>query len=671
MENISFLPLIKGLKGRFNNIKNREVYVVDIQKEEVWESYIKGYPLEIRPQFLCNSCRHFLNIAGGMVIINDEGELESIWDFKVQQPFQEVVNNLKELTLTRKIKNIFRYSSRILGNPSNLDSSSSFRWHHLTLELPYSLIDKNANSTQAIRRDNKVLLERALNEITLSSVTQTLHLIYTNQIYRGEEHKGLLESFKRLQELYTSIPPNLKDNFYWFHSHNFSVCRIRNTAIGSLLLDLSENTPLNIAINRFQQVMDPENYKRPTPTYSSSMVDNCRKTLETMGLLDSLDRRQAIEEDISINDLLFIDRSYVSPPTSIFTELTQSLPVKPPDLNNVPKVSLIEFISDILPKAQQLEVLFETNLSSRLMTLIAPINQEAPSITKWKGNNFTWSYNGGLTDASLKAKVKAAGGNVEGVLRCSLEWYNQDDLDIHLNLPTNEHIHFANRKGKNGGELDIDMNVSPPLSRKPVENIIFPSKSSLIPGDYHLVVHNFNCRETKDIGFKVEIEYQDTLWEFNHRTGLKHKENISVAKFSFDGTNVKILSSIPFTLPSQQIWNLKPNLFYRVNMVMLSPNYWLSGNQQGNQHLFLMLPEAKAEGPLHAFYNEFIDPSLFTNHKKVMEALSSTITVQTNAFNRQVSGLGFSSTSEASFLVRLQESNTPKLLRVMTGTIGS
>ena len=43
----------------------------------------------------------------------------------------------------------------------------------------------------------------------------------------------------------------------------------------------------------------------------------------------------------------------------------------------------------------------------------------------------------------IKEKVKNAGGNVNGVLRCSLSWFNYDDLDIHVKEPGGNHIYYG------------------------------------------------------------------------------------------------------------------------------------------------------------------------------------------------------------------------------------
>lgn len=106
------------------------------------------------------------------------------------------------------------------------------------------------------------------------------------------------------------------------------------------------------------------------------------------------------------------------------------------------------------------------------MTLTAPSNKDAKNLFKWP-NNFAWTYNGDLADSSIKDKVQAAGGKVNGYLRCSLAWYNGDDLDIHIIQPRDNEIYYSHRTGASGGVLDVDMNAGGIHSRKPVENVIW------------------------------------------------------------------------------------------------------------------------------------------------------------------------------------------------------
>ena len=61
-------------------------------------------------------------------------------------------------------------------------------------------------------------------------------------------------------------------------------------------------------------------------------------------------------------------------------------------------------------------------------------------------------------------------------------WDNKNDLDLHCETASGEHIWYRNRKAKAGGELDVDQNAHDRDSvDDPIENIFFNNPP---PGHY-------------------------------------------------------------------------------------------------------------------------------------------------------------------------------------------
>ena len=85
---------------------------------------------------------------------------------------------------------------------------------------------------------------------------------------------------------------------------------------------------------------------------------------------------------------------------------------------------------------------------------------------------------------------------------------------------------------------------------------------------------------------------------------------------------------------------------------MMSPNYW-DGRGIGNKHFFFMLEGCRNEGKARGFFNEFLKSDL-DQHRKVMEMVGNKL--KTEESDRQLSGLGFSSTQRNSVLCRVQGS---------------
>lgn len=97
------------------------------------------------------------------------------------------------------------------------------------------------------------------------------------------------------------------------------------------------------------------------------------------------------------------------------------------------------------------------------------------------------------------------------------------------------------------------------------------------------------------------------------------------------------------------IWNIDTNKFHKVNVMMLSPNYW---DEQGigNKHYFFMLDDCKNPEPVRGFFNEYLNSEL-TPHRKVFEVLADKM--KTPYQEHQLSGLGFSSTMRNSVIVKV------------------
>lgn len=356
---------------------------------------------------------------------------------------------------------------------------------------------------------NKEFFSRALNELNAEDVEAVLDLIDQNSLYRGEEHRFVLERFLKHKKEYDEFNYHQEQNHYtWDKVMELpdSILHIRNSVIGSLLVDLSEGSTLDKAVCAFEKKVAPVNYKRPKPAFTKKQLENAKKKLQEMGYMNSLERRYATERDITVNNVLFIDRETLKRvDKDVFDLLEKKIKKSPKTLKKVEEVTLDHFLQTILPNVDSLELKFENKNLSNLVSLIAPVNVNACSKTMFKwDNNFSWAYSGDITDSNIKEKVKAAGGNVDADLRFSLSWFNGDDLDLHLYGPR-IHVGFENKYSpKIEAHLDVDMNARGIDSREPVENIYIKDQSCLVEGKYTVVVHNYNKREKKMLGLTLK-----------------------------------------------------------------------------------------------------------------------------------------------------------------------
>lgn len=651
------------------------LFQTDVPRQDLWDKYLEAFPGEIgegvdsqAQEHNCNSCKQFIRPFSNMVGITPDNELVSIWDnmseHGVTDPlYLQVANEMSTLVKSQVVSQIFVNDFAKLGTDHNvqtLEGGDKITRYHFHLKLPSKfLLNRRATSNEAFRgsiRDSKNVFKRSLEEITQESIETVLELIAQGSLYRGSEFKEVLKKFLAMHKEYHKLPEDQKDNYCWRNSKDNPVARIRNNAIGTLLTDISEKKDLERAVTAFERIMAPANYKRPKAIYTKKMLEEAKKQVEDMGLINSLGRRHALVEDVTINNVLFADRD-TKPQmqgSDPFQQLEKDIKVNTKKFDRVEEIKIEDFVENVLPNIQSMEVMVENKHQSNLFSLIAPKDSTAPSLFKWD-NNFSWAYNGDMTD-SIKEKVKAAGGRVEGELRTSLAWFNYDDLDLHVKEPNGNHIYYGNRHSNTGGNLDVDMNAGGRTSRSPVENIIWPNKIRMLEGQYEIWVHQYSKRETKDFGFTLEIECNGQIHTFNYDKPVTG--NVKVATIKYSKTKgMEIVKSIPSTVASKEVWGIKTQQFHPVSLMMFSPNHW-NGQGVGNKHyMFVVNDCVNPENP-RGFFNEFLKED-FMKHKRVFEALGNQMKVADS--DNQLSGVGFSETQRNDIVVKVSGNFTRTL----------
>jgi len=628
-----------------------------VDSAELWDLYLASFPLGSNPIYKtraehdCSCCRGFIKKLGGVINVR-EGELVTLWDFNLEGPFGIVAKAMAEYVHAHGVQNIFINKERIVGAANNrqlLEDKSVKTWDHFYVNLPNNIVLSGPEIGPKLgdARATFDVMKRGIEQISVDAIDSVLELIDQNSLYRGEEHKFAVSEFRKLAKQ-AAKAKNL-ELFVWEHGATVppSISRIRNTVIGTLLTDISEGYDLEDAVKSFESKVAPQNYKRPTALVTKAMVAKAQETVNELGLTTALERRYATVDDITVNNILFADRS-AKRAMNVFEEIASGTAVDVKKLGKVEEVAINDFVSKILPSARTLEVLLENRHSGNLVSLVAPVDPTAKPLFKWN-NGFSWSYAGDLAD-SIKEKVKAAGGNVSGDFRASLAWYNFDDLDLHLKQPGHE-IYFGYKlDSTTGGNLDVDMNAGCGRTRTPVENITYPSRSKMREGIYTLFVNNFSRRESEHPGFEIEMEFDGVVYGFGWPKSLKTGENVIVCKFNYSHRDgLTILESLASTQTSRTLWGLPTQTFHKVRVVMLSPNHW-DARAVGNKHFFFMLEGCLNDGKARGFFNEFLSESL-APHRKVLEIVGAKM--KTEESEAQLSGVGFSSTQRNYLLCRV------------------
>lgn len=686
-----FKDFVKAIQKNLQQMSkdSSRLFTVNVDTEELYNLYLDSFPAgtnEIyreRREYDCSCCRHFIRDVGNVVSIKN-GELHTIWGINPvsDDKYNVVAAALDAYVKQKAVLGVFLKKEKRIGAPENremLPTGKINKYEHFFVDLPEICIFKECyghtlEGDLSQFRDVRNVFKRSLDEISKEAVDTVLELIAQNSLYKGAEWKKQLTEFKNYQKEYGKLTDEQKELWIWEKSiaAGAVIGKIRNHSIGTLLVNISEGMDLDLAVRKYEQIVAPVNYKRPKAIFTKKMLEDAKKTITELGYMDSLQRRFATLDDITVNNILFSNKDAAKRITGamdLFDEMEQDVAIDPKRFSKVEEISAEDFIKNVLPVAKELEVYLENKHIQNMVSLIAPEVAAAKTMFKWN-NGMSWAYTGNITDSDIKENVKAAGGSVAGVVRFSIQWNDKDgkdnsDLDAHCIEPKGgEHIYFGCRKSlRTRGELDIDITQPVDQCRASngvaVENITYPSKEYMIPGTYKFFVNQFAYRGSQ--GFKAEIEVNGEIHSYEYNAPVRG--NVDVAEVILDQSgNFKVVDKLPGNCAtiSKDVWGIKTLQFTPVSVVCYSPNYWDEQKGIGHQHLFFMLKDCINPEEPNGYYNEFLKPEL-EQHRRVFEALGAKAHVKD--VDDQLSGVGFSLTKRNDLIIKVKGA-TERVLKI-------
>ena len=671
-----FMMFKKALQEHFDEMQKEATHLfeVNVDKDELWNTYLDSFPIGTNEIFRerrkhdCSCCRQFIKNIGSAVIIKNN-QMHTIWELNLNDTtYQPVCDALDTFIKTHTVKDIYTTKFSKIGTNYNFEeiNGKSHQWDHFFLELPSKFVNRTNRSNEEIKgqfRDTKNVFKRSLDEISTEALDTILELINSNTLYKGEEWKGILTEFKKYKKEYDKLTSDLeKDLYAWDKSAmvGMTIGRIRNHSIGTLLVNVSEDMDLDTAVKKYEQIVAPSNYKRPKAIFTKKMLEDAKKTITELGYMDSLKRRFANLNDITVNNVLFSNKDAVKRmigTDDIFGQMEKDIVVNPKKFSKVEEISAQNFIDKVLPTAKEIEVFVENKHEKNFVSMIAPVNPDAKTMFKWN-NGLSWAYSGNITDSDMKQNVKAAGGNVDGILRFSIQW-NEDgndnyDLDAHCIEPDGNEIYFGNcrkpNSSKTSGQLDVD--IVHPNGNVAVENITWQDLSKMKTGIYRFFVHQYSGAVKH--GFRAEVEFNGEIYSFDYNNPMRTGEKVQVAEVVlYENGDFSIKEKLPgnSSISSREIWNVNTNQFIPVSVISYSPNYFDNQDKIGHRHLFFFLKNCVNNEEPNGYYNEFLKSDL-EKHKRVFEALGAKCHVEDT--DDQLSGIGFSMTRRADLIVKVK-----------------
>lgn len=632
-----FQKFSAAVHAQYESMAVNELFVVDV--EDIFASYLAAFPEGTNPIFRertehdCNCCKNFIRRLGIVVSVDANQVRHTVWDRygELPHPYNVVGAAMHNLIQQAPIVSVFRTKERQFSHEKNADNHDNIMWHHFFGRVASRHYSATPDKARGDLNTTAQVFKRGLDELKAEAFETVIDLIESRSIYRGEEHLSSVKVFQKVQQDYLKAID--KTAFVWAQLST-PQARFRNTAIGTLLIDLSDGEDIEAAVKKFEAKVAPQNYKRTSALITPKMAEQAVEKLKELGLDGAVQRRVAVLSDVSINNVLWADRAKQSQmkDSPLMELLVPATTSKPISVANAQKISITDFVNQILPGSTAMELLVQNRHMGNFMTVTG--SDDPGRLFQWD-NQFAWSYDGDVTD-SIKEKVKRAGGNTDAPLRVSLAWYNGDDLDLHAHCPEG-HVYYSDKKGV----LDVDMNGLDHRNEiDPVENLSWKRPRD---GQYRVLVNQFSKRHDRDPGFMIEVWANGESKFYSYAKPVRQKEHIELVSFTVRGgivQNIKIGDQLTSSTASKDKWGIKTETFVPVDTLMLSPNFW-DGQSVGNKHWFFILRGCSNPEPTRGIYNEFLRNTL-NEHRKVFEVLGSKTKCEPS--QNGLSGLGYSST---------------------------
>jgi hypothetical protein len=682
----------KVIQAQFDKMcKTGKLFRSSLTGQQVWDLYLKGFdkdPIFRDPESSvhnCNLCNNFIRRYGNIVSIDENYNIMTIFDVTTTEEYQnsadkaslalrsapivdvffETFNELNSLNYEKCSKtssqfrlgidkNVKRYTKEEAELYGVVKPNEIYTFNHLHLSLPKEFVDQGGKSIESIMagyRDAKNVFQRTMEEISIDTLNLVKDLIIQGSLLDGQTHLYKIEQMIPKKLIYDELSKKERDNYCWIASYKFQLAKFKNELIGVLCSELAEGKELNDACQSWNKRVDPANYMKAIAPITKKQIEEARKFVEENNYSESFNRRFATIDDIKVSEILHSNvGDGVLKSVSIFDSVkSTSTRHKRSEFDGVEEVSIEKFMANILPFCTSVEAYLTNAHEGNLVSLTTANNKLSKPIFKWN-NNYSWTFNGNLAGKSqIKENVKSVGGRIEGILRCSLQWNDQDtpariDFDLHCITPFTE-IYYSNKRcARSGGWLDVDM-INP--IKIGIENITW--QKTLPDGSYKFFVRNYSGH-TNQKGFKTEIEFDGNT--FNYHYPKSFTGNMDVATINVKNGVMSIIHHLPEISTSKDLYSLPTNEFHKVNLVCLSPNHW-EENNIGNKHYFFMLDGCKCPTSIRSFHAENLLPEL-AQHRKVLEVLGNTTMI--NPSDKQLSGLGFNATVKDELIVRLQGS---------------
>ena len=382
-----FPALVAQVQQHFDAIPaNKPLFLVS--NDGLFDAFIAGLSPHLRQHYSCNCCRSFFNHFGGLVVVNDDGSLSSLWDIVAAEPFRVAVDELNRTVRLRPIVGAFVTADAIIGNPTTNG------WDHFAVKLPsarrHQSFTESPQATAAKLREETMMLRRGLGEFTVATVEKALALATSGTLQRPEKAEPMLRWLLDLHARLRGLEAPQRESLLWHIAATAPAgfTHVRGGIVGTLLEDVAAGMSTGDIARRWAEKVDPSQYMRAQVAPSAGNLRRAESVIQAMEAAGSLRRRYVTLGDAV--ETLWSSKPEAPAASSsgpVFGHITAKVKValttQPLDLGEI-KMTWDKFRRTMLADAENIEY----NVPSspvQLAALVTAVDAAAPPILQWDG----------------------------------------------------------------------------------------------------------------------------------------------------------------------------------------------------------------------------------------------------------------------------------------------
>lgn len=404
---------------------------------DLFDRFLNALPLADRQHYTCHTCRNFVRTFGGLVVVNADGSLTSLFWNPADAPddIRSGIDIMQRLVESSRITEVFNATGSTWGVPQTKE------WRHFAVQqVPHTVRYQGSlktpfQATAEKTQDHQNVL-RALGEFTTAQLQQVVGLLESDALYRSEACLGAARWLLRMKEIYTTNNQRVRDTLLWAEIAGAPAgfCHPRSSMIGTLLDDIVAGLPFDQVSARFAAKMHPLRHMRPQAAPTEGNIQRAEEIVSKLAIAPSLERRYAkLEEVVKLwQPRVEAVQLWTA---GVFGHLKPKAATPQPVNTGTQDITWIKFRDTVLPQARKIELLVPYHRSTfgAIMTAVHP---DSPPILQWDNleqrNPFSWYL---IANGSAARDWNLVPGPLVEVTAVTLSpqlWYAQDGQFEHL-----------------------------------------------------------------------------------------------------------------------------------------------------------------------------------------------------------------------------------------------